>query len=432
MVEEKPLLNRDNLLNGIATLGSYLTAFGAGMGQGGNVAQGLANGMTSANNHMQNIRSFNAYKPYFEQMGINADALNPAKGGPGFGNTNPTQIAQIGYMNAYRNAMLNQRANEMAKKYMPIEDVARIRGAIEKGDLSSLDGMDLSPQVVASLVNYKPESTLKGIELTDKKIKTEEGKPALQEAQIEALKSGIPIKQQQANIGGFNAVLNGVESGVLDPNSVSLPSITNNFQSGSSSVPTSLPSNNRASGNGPIKEILNISELTGGTPIPLRGNSAPGPKINPNYQPKTGTNKSQQAAVTKAQTDLAAINTVKSQLDRFEKSFGVMPSKSNMYTAGMLREKTGMRTPGEQNFEAQRTLLFNKIARDLGGEKGVLSDGDIARIQASLPSLYDSKAQKEAKMKAIYALLNDNVNKNQKMINVYTQQGQTQKAGKVF
>jgi hypothetical protein len=51
--------------------------------------------------------------------------------------------------------------------------------------------------------------------------------------------------------------------------------------------------------------------------------------------------------------------------------------------------------------------LFNKIARDLGGEKGVLSDQDIARIKEALPNLSDSYAQKQAKMKAVYDLLND-------------------------
>ena len=39
-----------------------------------------------------------------------------------------------------------------------------------------------------------------------------------------------------------------------------------------------------------------------------------------------------------------------------------------------------------------------------------MSDGDIARIQQSLPTLEDSKAQKQAKMQAINALLKDRYN----------------------
>ena len=52
-------------------------------------------------------------------------------------------------------------------------------------------------------------------------------------------------------------------------------------------------------------------------------------------------------------------------------------------------------------------MLFNKIARELGGEKGVLSDQDIKRIEQALPTLSDTKAQKQAKMEAIYNLLDD-------------------------
>jgi hypothetical protein len=84
-----------------------------------------------------------------------------------------------------------------------------------------------------------------------------------------------------------------------------------------------------------------------------------------------------------------------------------MPNKLESNTLGRLRNATGFQTETEANFNSQRTLLFNKIARDLGGEKGVLSDQDINRIEKSLPNYTDSYAQKQAKMAAIYDLLQD-------------------------
>lgn len=96
---------------------------------------------------------------------------------------------------------------------------------------------------------------------------------------------------------------------------------------------------------------------------------------------------------------------IEKQLNNFQATFQNMPSKAESYTAGALRNLTGMQTPNEANFLAQRTLLFNQIARKLGGEKGVLSDFDIKRIEAALPNLTDSYEQKMAKMKAVYDLL---------------------------
>ena len=83
-----------------------------------------------------------------------------------------------------------------------------------------------------------------------------------------------------------------------------------------------------------------------------------------------------------------------------------MPSKAESYTLGNLRAMTGTQTTKEANFNAQRTLLFNQIARKLGGEKGVLSDQDMKRIESALPTLTDSYDQKIAKMRAVDDLLN--------------------------
>lgn len=104
---------------------------------------------------------------------------------------------------------------------------------------------------------------------------------------------------------------------------------------------------------------------------------------------------------------------VQNQLNAFEKTF---KSANNPYRYRVFGKDRGFWNAGgsegwnaltkdEANFNAQRTLLFNQIARKLGGEKGVLSDADIKRVEAALPSLSDTFEQKKAKMDAIYQLL---------------------------
>jgi hypothetical protein len=105
--------------------------------------------------------------------------------------------------------------------------------------------------------------------------------------------------------------------------------------------------------------------------------------------------------------NIGNLQAITDQLNRFSATFKDMPNKLESNTLGRLRNATGFQTETEANFNSQRTLLFNKIARDLGGEKGVLSDQDINRIEKSLPNYTDSYAQKQAKMAAIYDLLQD-------------------------
>ena len=128
----------------------------------------------------------------------------------------------------------------------------------------------------------------------------------------------------------------------------------------------------------------------------------------------------------KGTNNVANLQAVSQQLKRFEDSFKNMPNKLESNTLGRLRNFTGLQTETEANFNSQRQLLFNKIARDLGGEKGVLSDQDIKRIEGALPSYTDSYAQKQAKMQAIYDLLNDRLSVEGGSLGQTTQRGTTQ------
>lgn len=100
------------------------------------------------------------------------------------------------------------------------------------------------------------------------------------------------------------------------------------------------------------------------------------------------------------------LNEIDNQLKEFENTFTKMEQHPYRYRMlGRASELANMLTEEEANFNAQRTLLFNQIARKLGGEKGVLSDKDIERIDKALPTLSDTIEQKRAKLKAVYSLL---------------------------
>ena len=103
--------------------------------------------------------------------------------------------------------------------------------------------------------------------------------------------------------------------------------------------------------------------------------------------------------------DVQALNEMEAQLDDFVSTFDVVDNPYRYRIAGGVSNALNTLTPEEANFNAKRTLLFNAIARKLAGEKGVLSDQDIKRIDDALPRLSDNKKQKMAKMDATYSLL---------------------------
>lgn len=113
--------------------------------------------------------------------------------------------------------------------------------------------------------------------------------------------------------------------------------------------------------------------------------------------------------------NIGNVQAVKGQLDRFVDMFDSVAGDKASALTSYAKTNAGFGGKNEVNFNAQRTLLFNKIARDLGGEKGVLSDQDMKRIELALPTLGDSKEQKQAKIQAVYGLINDRVNQYNQM-----------------
>lgn len=141
-----------------------------------------------------------------------------------------------------------------------------------------------------------------------------------------------------------------------------------------------------------------------GTIAPEVGNQIVGRDV---FQATAGTPKE----LKEKQQSIMALKGVEEQLNNLETMFDKLPqNKFSAYTGGAWRNLTGTLTADEAEFNAQRTLLFNKIARDLGGEKGVLSDQDIKRVSDALPTIYDNPEQRAGKMAAVRNLLQIRMN----------------------
>ena len=102
---------------------------------------------------------------------------------------------------------------------------------------------------------------------------------------------------------------------------------------------------------------------------------------------------------------MSGLRVIDAQLKNLQDGFENANNPYRYRIAGGVSQKLNTLTPAESNFNSQTSLLFNPIARTLGGEKGVLSDQDIARIREGMPTLADTNQQKHAKMKAIFDLV---------------------------
>ena len=135
---------------------------------------------------------------------------------------------------------------------------------------------------------------------------------------------------------------------------------------------------------------------------------------NLNHQDRLAALEASAAKNDKTTSDIENLNAITEQLKSFQDTFKKVNNPYRYRAFGkehsILGKKVGAEywdslTPEESNFQSKSSLLLNVIARDLGGEKGVLSDQDIARIKESIPRLEDTLEQKDAKMSAIYDLL---------------------------
>lgn len=111
--------------------------------------------------------------------------------------------------------------------------------------------------------------------------------------------------------------------------------------------------------------------------------------------PKTAAQYEALSAVSKAYGFADELGKVSALVNTEEKKFSQIKNKTTAWLQGTDPEIARL-----QGLQLTATL----IARSLG-EKGVISDGDIKRIQKSIPDWNDSKAQAEAKIKVLKDVL---------------------------
>lgn len=110
----------------------------------------------------------------------------------------------------------------------------------------------------------------------------------------------------------------------------------------------------------------------------------------------------------KAKESIAAFNTAEGMLNQIESLSAPVANAGNFVTAnlggvlGWLGGKTGADS-GSRLYMTTRDAFLSQLTR-AAGEKGVLTDQDVARIKNALPALNDTKIVKEQKLKNLKEL----------------------------
>jgi hypothetical protein len=113
--------------------------------------------------------------------------------------------------------------------------------------------------------------------------------------------------------------------------------------------------------------------------------------------------------VEDAQNHLVVLERVKNNADEQFKNVDKMITKES---SGLLRGSAlyagavSGKNPEAATYVSFRDAFASNMARELGGEKGVLTDVDITRWSKILPNLYDSFDTKQYKKKAFYDMMN--------------------------
>ena len=71
--------------------------------------------------------------------------------------------------------------------------------------------------------------------------------------------------------------------------------------------------------------------------------------------------------------------------------------KVKAFTKGFTQEG-GLSAGRVGEFDSLKSLMMSNIARNLGGERGVLTDQDLKRIEAGFPQITDSEIEREKKI----------------------------------
>lgn len=115
----------------------------------------------------------------------------------------------------------------------------------------------------------------------------------------------------------------------------------------------------------------------------------------------------EKSASKKYQEDINNAQAISSTLDSLENTLATLkPGR----VGGSIEKMRGLvNNPKLKAYNTDKSLLLSNIARNLGGEKGVLTDQDISRIEKGFPMPTDSEEERSVAFQKIRDLLNTRV-----------------------
>lgn len=122
------------------------------------------------------------------------------------------------------------------------------------------------------------------------------------------------------------------------------------------------------------------------------------------------------AAAAKAETTINSVNAIVGDMGDMFAMFDSIPEtfKGNILVGGTLGQVGKLTQPQVRSYYDTRQLTLANVAKKLGGEVGVLTDRDIARIESALPDVIDTPEAVELKKKFIYNYMDRRVRAYQK------------------
>lgn len=123
-------------------------------------------------------------------------------------------------------------------------------------------------------------------------------------------------------------------------------------------------------------------------------------------------------AKVKAEHTLATIGSIKQDVDAVLDKFQSIPTSIRGPIAGRTLGIAAREIKGDPNvvaYEDFKQFILSNISRQLGGERGVLTDKDVERIQKALPNLTDTNESAKQKIELMMQFIDRRVKEHQKI-----------------
>jgi len=123
-------------------------------------------------------------------------------------------------------------------------------------------------------------------------------------------------------------------------------------------------------------------------------------------------------AKVKAEHTLATIGSIKQDVDAVLDKFQSIPTSIRGPIAGRTLGIAAREIKGDPNvvaYEDFKQFILANISRQLGGERGVLTDKDVERIQKALPNLTDTNESAKQKIELMMQFIDRRVKEHQKI-----------------